>query len=183
MDFEKTLKDLQTKNSQFQEALFNLAKGRKKMMSLLVTKKKTKKKAIINIGKRFKGPVRQVQVEDSSEEHENQDEDARSTRAGGGNNQISEDEGYFDEQYPSANDKYKQLEDRLKVVEIQVVPGLEFGYLGLVPGVLIPHKFKIPVFSKWDGVSCPKLHLRSYIRKIELHTADKKLWVHFFKKV
>ena len=51
-------------------------------MSLLVAKKKTKKKALINMGKRFKGPARQVQVvEDSSEEDENQDEDARRTRA------------------------------------------------------------------------------------------------------
>ena len=32
-------------------------------------------------------------------------------------------------------------------------PGLHFGDLGLVPGVVIPHKFKIPIFSKYDGVS------------------------------
>ena len=85
-------------------------------------------------------------VEDSSEEDENQDEDARSTRAGGGNNPISEDEDYFDEQYPPAEDKYKQLEDRLKAVEVQGMPDLDFGDLGLVPGVAIPHRFKIQVF-------------------------------------
>ena len=115
-------------------------------------------------------------------EDENQDEVVRSTRVGGGNNQISEDKDYFDEQYPPANDKYKQLEDILKAVEIQVVPGLDFSDLGLVPGLVIPHKFKIPIFAKYDGVSCPKLHLRSYVCKIQPHTADKKLWVHFFKK-
>ena len=137
-------------------------------MSLLVAKKKTKKKALINMGKRFKGPVRQVQVvEESSEEDENQDEDARSTHAGGANNQASEDEDYFDEQYPPVKDKYKQLEDRLKAVEIQDVPGLDFGDSGLVPGVVIPQKFKIPVFAKYDEVSCPKLHLRSYVCKIQ----------------
>ena len=31
------------------------------------------------------------------------------------------------------------------------------------------------------GVSCPKMHLRSYVRKIQPHTADKDLWVHFFQ--
>ena len=57
------------------------------------------------MGKRFKGPIRQVQVvEDSLEEDENQDEDARSTRARGGNNPLSEDEDYFDERYPPAED-------------------------------------------------------------------------------
>ena len=148
MDIEQTVKDLQTQNSQFQETLLNLAKGHQEMMTLLVTKKKTKKKDVINMGKRFKGLVQQVQVEeDSSEEDENQDEDAKSTRVGGGNNQIFEDEDYFDEQYPPAYDKYNQLEDKLKVLEIQVVSGLEFGDLGLVSGVVIPHKFKILAFK------------------------------------
>ena len=43
-------------------------------------------------------------------------------------------------------------------------------------------KFKAPTFVKYDDVSCPKLHLRSYVRKIQPHTADRKLWVHFFQE-
>ena len=124
MDLEQTVKDLQTQNSQFQETLLTLAKGQQELMSLLVAKKKTKKKALINMGKRSKGPVLQVQVvEESSEEDENQDEDARSTRAGGGNNPNSEDEDYFDEQYPPTEDKYKQLENRLKVEKFPWISG------------------------------------------------------------
>ena len=49
---------------------------------------------------------------------------------------------YFDDDYPPAKDKYKQLEDKLKAVEIQVVPGLDFGDLGLVSGVVIPTNSK-----------------------------------------
>ena len=117
-------------------------------MALLVTKKKTKKWVVINMGRRFKGPARLAQENDvSSEEDENQDEDVRSTRAGGGNNQITEDDDYSKEQYPPTDDKYKQLQDWLKDVEIHIVPGLDFGDLDLVPGVVIPHKFKIPIFS------------------------------------
>ena len=37
------------------------------------------------------------------------------------------------------------------------------------------------MFTKYDGVSCPKMHLLSYVRKIQPHTADKDLWVHFFQ--
>ena len=66
-------------------------------------------------------------------------------------------------------------------MEIQAVSSLDFGDLGLVPGVAIPPTFKIPVFSKYDGLSCPKLHLRSYVRKIQPHTSDKKLWVHLLQ--
>ena len=110
MDIEQTVKDLQKKNSQFQETLLTLAKGQQELMSHLVAKKKTKKKALINMGKRFKGPVRQVQVEeDSSEEDDNQSEEARSTRAGGANDKDYEDEDYFYEQYPLTEDKCKKL--------------------------------------------------------------------------
>ena len=48
-------------------------------------------------------------------------------------------------------------------------------------GIIIPLKFKAPVFAKYDGVSCPNMHLRSYVRKIQPHAADKDLWVHFFQ--
>ena len=65
-------------------------------------------------------------------------------------------------------------------MEIQRIPGLTFEELGLVSGVVIPPKFKAPIFEKFDGVSCPKLHLHSYVRKIQPHTADWNLWVHFF---
>ena len=68
MDIEQTVKDLEAHNSQFQETLLTLAKGQQGLMTLLATKNKTKKKALINMGKRFKGLVRQVQiVEESSE--------------------------------------------------------------------------------------------------------------------
>ena len=72
MNLVQTIKDFQTQHSQFQETLLNLAKGQQELMVLLVTKKKTKKKVVINMGKRFKGPIQQVQdEEDSSEEDEN----------------------------------------------------------------------------------------------------------------
>ena len=60
--------------------------------------------------------------------------------------------------------------------------GLDFRDLGMVPGVVIPQKLKVPVFAKYNGVSCPKMHLRSYVCKIQPHTADRKLWVHFFQE-
>ena len=53
---------------------------------------------------------------------------------------------------------------------------------GLIYEVVIPHKFKIPTFAKYDGVSCPKLHQKYYVHKIQSHTIDKKLWVLFFKR-
>ena len=135
------------------------------------------------MGKKFKESIRQIPiVEDLSEEDENKIGEARSTQAGCINDQASDDEDYFDDKYPPANVKYKQLEGRLKAVEIQVVLGLDFDDLGLKFEVVIPRKFKIRVFAKYDGVYFPKLHLKPYVRKIQPHTTDKKLWVHFFQE-
>ena len=92
-----------------------------------------------------------------------------------------EEEDYSEEQYPPADDKYRHLEERLSAMEIQKVPGLDFEELGLVSGIVIPPKFKVPLFAKYNGVSCPKMHLQSYVRKIQPHSADKDLWVHFFQ--
>ena len=182
MDLEKTVTDLHAQNSQFQEALLALTKGQQDMMAWLAFKKKPKKKALLNMGRRFKETVRQILVGgDSSEEDGNQIGEVKSTQAEFANGQESDDD-YFNEQYPPADIKYKQLEDRLKAIEIQAIPDLNFDDLSLIYGVVIPHKFKIPTFAKYDGVSCPKLHLKSYVRKIQPHTTDKKLWIHFFQE-
>ena len=63
-------------------------------MTLLSKKKKTRKPtAILNMGRRFKGPAQPVQVDDvSSEEDDNQEEYGRSIKPDGRNNQGSEDE-------------------------------------------------------------------------------------------
>ena len=48
---------------------------------------------------------------------------------------VSDNDTDFDEdQYPPAEDRYKQLEDRLSAMEIQKIPGLDFGDLELASG-------------------------------------------------
>ena len=59
---------------------------------------------------------------------------------------------------------------------------MDFEDLGLISRFVIPHKFKVPTLAKYDGFSCPKLHLRSYVRKIQPHAVDRKFWVYFFQE-
>ena len=163
MALEQTVKDFQAQNAQFQKLFLNLAKGKEELNSLITKEKKEKIKkpvGILNMGRRLKGPVKRAL--EFEEENDDQEEDDKSMKA---DNQGSDEEeaNYSDEQYPLADDKYKQLEDSLNVMEIQRVPGLDFEDLGLILGVMIPHKFKIPSFAKYDGVLCPKLHLWSYV--------------------
>lgn len=42
--------------------------------------------------------------------------------------------------------KLQSLEERLKAIEGQGALGMDLTDLGLVPGVRIPHKFKVPIF-------------------------------------
>ena len=176
---DQAIKALQAQNAQFQEMFLNLAKGQQDLKTLILKDKKKKKKVVLlNMGHRFGNRLRQeADLSHSSGGGENQEEIKGPSPVVSGN-----DTDFDDEQYPPAEDRHKKLEDRLSAMEIQYVPGLDFGDLGLSSGVVIPHKFKAPAFAKYDGASCPKLHLRSYVRKIQPYTADKNLCViHFFQ--
>ena len=78
-------------------------------------------------------------------------------------------------------DKYKSLEERLKVMEgfdaFEVDP-LE---MSLVPEVVIPPKFKVPDFGKYKGLNCPRSHLRMYCREMQAHVHNQKLMIHYFQ--
>src|SRR3954464_2586573 len=211
MNLEQSVKDLQAQNAEFRALILNLSKGQDELKSLLTKKeKKTKKpKGVLNLGRRFKGPLKRVEEaetpkegkktrvkklrpilqlrdaetsEDSGEDEQDNDSIKTDAKSNHESAKLSEEEEdyYHEDEHP--DDKYKMLEERLRSVEIQKIPGLDFEELGLVPGVVIPPKFKTPAFAKYDGVSCPKMHLRSYVRKIQPYTADKRLWIHFFQE-
>ena len=53
--------------------------------------------------------------------------------------------------------------------------------MSLVPDLVLPHKFKIPTFDKYDGTKCPSAHLYMYCRKMTGHTNNDKLLIHCFQ--
>ena len=54
---------------------------------------------------------------------------------------------------------YHALEERLKAMEGIKTLGFNTAAMCLVPGVVIPPKFKVPDFDKYKGNSCPETHL------------------------
>ena len=116
------------------------------------------------MGRRFQGQTRRtLNFAATSDEGEGK---GKETAVPSESEEEEEEEDYSEEQYSPTDDKYIHLEERLSAMEIQRVPGLDFEELGLVSGIVIPPKFKVSLFAKYDGVSCPKIHLRSYVRKI-----------------
>ena len=59
------------------------------------------------------------------------------------------------------------------------IPGsLDATELSLVSGLVIPHKFKILTFDKYDGTKCPTTHLTMYYRKMSAYTDNDKLLIY-----
>src|ERR1044072_2874913 len=129
MALEQTVKDLQAQNAQFKEMFTNLAQGQKDLKKFITRKKKTI--GILNMGRNHKGPVKVViQLEFSDKSGET--EGSVKSNEGSHHESENEEEDYVSKQYPD-NEKYKQLEDRLNVVENLKMSGLNFDDLSLIP--------------------------------------------------
>ena len=108
MSSKQSIKDLQAQNAQFQQMFINLAKGQEDLKALILKEKNKKKKVtgILNMGRRFRGSLKQqVDLTSSSKEGENQEEE---TREKDPSPEVSDnDTDYNNEQYPPTEDRYK----------------------------------------------------------------------------
>ncbi|XP_058764275.1 uncharacterized protein LOC131637689 [Vicia villosa] len=78
-------------------------------------------------------------------------------------------------------ERYRLIEKRLRAVEGKGVLGMDINDLGLVPGVRIPPKFKVPTFDKYNGATCPMTHVKAYYRKMYVYSEDEGFLMHFFQ--
>ncbi|OMO61424.1 Retrotransposon gag protein [Corchorus capsularis] len=78
---------------------------------------------------------------------------------------------------------FNVLEERIKGLEgpYGYYDVMDASELSLVSGLVVPEKFKVPEFEKFDGTKNPQNHLRSYARKMHPHTQDDKLLIHCFQ--
>ena len=82
-----------------------------------------------------------------------------------------------------ALEKYELLEERMRAMEgINIPESLDATELSLVLGLVIPHKFKVPAFDKYDGTKCPTTHLTMYCRKMSAYTDNNKLLIYCFQE-
>ena len=78
--------------------------------------------------------------------------------------------------------KLELIEERLKAMEGSDVYGLVDAYkMSLVPDLVLPPKFKVPTFDKYNGNKCPSAHLYMYCRKMMGYTSNDKLLIHCFQ--
>ncbi|XP_050897422.1 uncharacterized protein LOC127104276 [Lathyrus oleraceus] len=87
---------------------------------------------------------------------------------------------------PSSADierRFQMMEERFMAMQGPDTFGLDVANMCLVPDVKIPPKFKVPSFEKYQGVTCPKTHIRAFCRKMAAHSSDEKLLMHFFQDI
>ena len=81
-----------------------------------------------------------------------------------------------------AQRKLELIEERLRMVEGSDAYSLvDASKMSLVPDLVLPPKFKVPAFDKYDGTKCPSAHLYMYYRKMTGHTSNDKLLIHCFQ--
>ena len=80
-------------------------------------------------------------------------------------------------------EKFDLIKERLRAIEgIGDYPFANMAELCSVLDVVIPLKFKVPDFDKYEGTTCPKNHLKMYCQKMGAYLRDEKLLMHFFQK-
>ena len=81
-----------------------------------------------------------------------------------------------------AQRKLELIEERLKAMEGSDVYGLVDAHkISLVPDLVLPPKFKVLTFDKYNGTKCPSTHLYMYCRKMTGYTSKDKLLIHYFQ--
>ena len=51
----------------------------------------------------------------------------------------------------------------------------------MVPDLVLPPKFKVPTFDKYDGTKCASTHLYMYCRNMMRYMSNDKLLIHCFQ--
>ena len=60
-----------------------------------------------------------------------------------------------------AQRKLELIEERLKAMEGFDVYGMVDAYkMSLIPDLVLPPKFKVPTFDKYDGTKCPLIRVK-----------------------
>ena len=77
--------------------------------------------------------------------------------------------------------KVNLIEERLKAIEgNSSIKGMDAIELSLVPDMVIPYKFKMHDFVKYNESSCLRAYMTMFYRKMAAYTRNDKLLIHCF---
>ncbi|KAE8732820.1 putative protein phosphatase 2C 70 [Hibiscus syriacus] len=78
--------------------------------------------------------------------------------------------------------RLENIEEVIKSIEtVESFYGFDAKELSLDPGLVIPPKFKVPDFKKYNGTTCPLYHITMYCRRMTGYVENEKLLIHCFQ--
>ena len=102
-------------------------------------------------------------------------------------NLKSNQEENKDDHDPPTMENEKKINERMNKIEemIRRVRKMEdlmdYDSLSLFPNVRLPPKFKMPTLDKFDGIGCPKSHLKMYMRAMQPLGATEEVLAQMFQ--
>ena len=77
--------------------------------------------------------------------------------------------------------KFDLIEERLRAMEGEDMYGIvDVNIMSLISDLVLPPKFKMPEFKKYNGTKCSSTHLFMFCRKMAGYTKNEKLLIHCF---
>ena len=87
------------------------------------------------------------------------------------------------EEFPKQfEEKWKWIEEKFRAIESIESYGIDAKDLSLVPDLVLPYKFKMPEFEKYNGTSCPGSHITMFCRRMTGHINNDQLLIHCFQE-
>ncbi|XP_040930049.1 uncharacterized protein [Gossypium hirsutum] len=79
-------------------------------------------------------------------------------------------------------DRCGWLEEKFKTLEgTGNHHGIDAKDLSLVPNLVLPHKFKMSEFEKYNGTTCPEAHVTMFYRRMTGYVNNDQLLIHCFQ--
>ncbi|XP_052484210.1 uncharacterized protein LOC128039771 [Gossypium raimondii] len=87
-----------------------------------------------------------------------------------------------DELPKQLEEKYKWLEEKFRAMEcVESYYGIDAKELSLVPELVLPYKFKMPEFEKYNRTSSPEAHISMFCRRMTMYVNNDQLLIHCFQ--
>ncbi|KAG8474314.1 hypothetical protein CXB51_033544 [Gossypium anomalum] len=80
------------------------------------------------------------------------------------------------------DERCRWLEEKFKTLEgAGNHHGIDAKDISLVPDLVLPHKFKMPDFEKYNGTTCPEAHMTMFCRRMTGYVNNDQLLIHCFQ--
>lgn len=96
--------------------------------------------------------------------------------------EVAEKDKMKEELPKQFEEKWKWIEEKFRAIEsIDGYRGIDAKDLSLVPDLVLPYKFKMPEFEKYNGTSCPEAHITMFCRRMAGYVNNDQLLIHCFQ--